>query len=65
MSQVTSTVIHIPGREATTLTGMDVKLEDATRQFDAAFQTSTMDKREDIVDGVRHIYFSRRTGTKG
>lgn len=65
MSQVTSTVVHIPGRDATTLTGMDLSLENAARQFDAAFQTSAMDKREDIVDGVRHIYFTRRTGTKG
>jgi hypothetical protein len=44
---------------------MDLTKEDAARQFDQAFQTASMDVRDDVVDGVRHIYFTRRTGTKG
>ena len=65
MSTITSTVVHIPGRDARTLDNMDISIEDATRMFDSAFQTSTMESREDLIDGVRHIYFTRRTGTKG
>jgi hypothetical protein len=65
MSTITSTVVHIPGRDARTLDGMDLSKEDAARQFDSAFQTSSMDVRDETIDGVRHIYFSRRTGTKG
>ncbi len=65
MSTIRATVVHIPGRDTRTLENIDMSVEDATRQFDSAFQTSTMDSSEDIVDGVRHIYFTRRTGTKG
>lgn len=65
MSNVTATVVHIPGRDARTLDGVQMTVEEATRQFDSAFQTSSMDSREEVVDGVRHIYFTRRTGTKG
>lgn len=65
MSTIRSTVVHIPGRDARTLDGMDLSKEDAARQFDSAFQTASMDVRDEEVDGVRHIYFTRRTGTKG
>lgn len=65
MSTITSTIVHIPGRDARVLDGIDMSTEDATRQFDSAFQTASMDVREDVVGGVRNIYFTRRTGTKG
>jgi hypothetical protein len=65
MSTITSTVVHIPGRDARTLDGLVLTKEEAARNFDAAFQTASMDVRDEEVDGVRHIYFTRRTGTKG
>lgn len=65
MSNVNSTVVHIPGRDPRTLDGMDLSKDDAARQFDSAFQTAAMDAREEVIDSVRHIYFTRRTGTKG
>ena len=65
MSTITSTVVHIPGRDARTLDNIDMSVEDATRQFDSAFQTSSMESREEVIGGVRHIHFTRRTGTKG
>ena len=65
MSTITSTVVHIPGRDARTIDGIQMTMDDAARMFDAAFQTTSMDKREETIDGVRHIYFTRRTGTKG
>jgi len=65
MSTITSTVVHIPGRDARTLDGMDISKDDAARQFDSAFQTASMDAREEVVGNVRNIYFTRRTGTKG
>lgn len=64
-TSIRSTVVHIPGRDARTLEGMDISKEDAARQFDSAFQTASMDVREETIDSVRHIYFTRRTGTKG
>lgn len=64
-TSIRSTVVHIPGRDARTLDGMDLSKEDAARQFDSAFQTASMDVREEAIDGVRHLYFTRRTGTKG
>ncbi len=64
-TSIRSTVVHIPGRDARTLDGMDLSKEDAARQFDSAFQTASMDSRDETIDGVRHIYFTRRTGTKG
>lgn len=64
-SSIRSTVVHIPGRDPRTLDGMDLSKEDAARQFDSAFQTAGMDVRDETIDGVRHIHFSRRTGTKG
>lgn len=62
---IRSTVVHIPGKDPRTLDGMDLSKEDAARQFDAAFNTASMNVRDEAVDGVRHIYFERRTGTKG
>jgi len=64
-TSIRATVVHIPGREARTLENIDMSVQDATRQFDSAFATSTMTSREETIDGVRHIYFERRTGTKG
>ena len=64
-TSIRATVVHIPGRDARTLDNLDMSVQDATRQFDSAFQTSSMDSREEVIDGVRHIYFSRRTGIKG
>lgn len=65
MSNITSTVVHIPGRDARTLEGMNLTAEQAAQQFDSAFQTASMEVSSEDVDGVRHIRFSRRTGTKG
>lgn len=64
-STVRATVVHIPGRDARTLDNLDMSKEEAARNFDSAFQTAGMDVRDEMVDGVRHIYFTRRTGTKG
>ena len=64
-TSIRSTVIYIPGRDARTIDGIDMTKEDAARQFDSAFQTASMDVRDEVVDGVRHIHFTRRTGTKG
>lgn len=62
---IRSTVVHIPGRDARTLDGLVLTKEEAARQFDQAFQTASMDVRDEEIDSVRHIYFTRRTGTKG
>lgn len=64
-SSIRSTVVHIPGRDPRTLDGMDLSKEEAARNFDSAFQTAGMDVRDETIDGVRHIHFTRRTGTKG
>lgn len=64
-TSIRATVVYIPGRDARTLDNLDMSKEEAARNFDSAFQTSSMDVRDEIVDGVRHIYFTRRTGTKG
>jgi hypothetical protein len=64
-TSIRSTVVHIPGRDARTLDGIIMTKEEAARQFDSAFQTASMNSREEVIDGVRHIYFERRTGTKG
>lgn len=65
MSTITSTVVHIPGRDARTFEGMNLTAEQAAQQFDQAFQTASMEVSSEEIDGVRHIRFSRRTGTKG
>ena len=53
-TSIRATVVHIPGRDARTLDNLDMSVQDATRQFDSAFQTSSMDSREEVIDGVSY-----------
>lgn len=62
---INTTIVHIDGQDDIHMPGMDLTLEQAAVSLDAAFKTQSMEKRSTEVDGVRHLYFNRRTGTKG
>lgn len=60
-----TTKIIIPGREAQTLTGMTMNVEQVKAAYAGQIDLSAYNVDTQVEDGVTVITFSNRTGTKG
>lgn len=62
---INNTRVIIPGREAQTISGIALSIDDVVSAFAGDVDLSRLDSRESVDGDTRTITFSNRTGTKG